>query len=210
MIKAEKIKVRIIEWLLDGHLGFDITRDSIGLEVLFSRNKRRADMLIVSNEFHALEIKGDLDDLSKLPDQLNDYSNTFDKTSMVITRKHLKNIRQLLPRYTGIILFEKNSLRTIRKAALRKRLDKGSLLMFMGKVQLGKLLNIKYVAKYSTDELRFMASEKLSLHLIRCEAYGFLQRKHKKRFDLFLRDKGSSVLIDDLSSLYGDVCKING
>ncbi len=204
------MKVRIIEWLLEGHLGFDIARDSIGLEVLFSRNRKRADMLIVSNEFHALEIKGDLDNLSKLPDQLHDYSNTFDKTSMVITTKHLKNIRQLLPRYMGIILFEKNSLRIIRKATLRKRLDKGSLLMFMGKVQLGKLLNIKDVAKYSTDELRFMASEKLSLHLIRREVYGFLQRKHKKRFDLFLRDKGSSVLTDDLSSLYGDVGKING
>lgn len=210
MIKAEKMKVKIIEWLLEGHLGFDIARDSIGLEILFSRNRRRADMLIVSNEFHALEIKGDLDNLSKLPDQLYDYSNTFDKISMVITTKHLKNIRQLLPRYAGIILFEKNSLRIIRKTTLRKRLDKGSLLMFMGKVQLGKLLKITDVAKYSTDELRFMASEKLSLLLIRCEAYGFLQRKHKKRFNLFLHDKGSSVLADDLSSLYGDVGKING
>ena len=210
MKKAEKMKVRIIEWLLEGHLGFDIARDSVGLEVLFSRNRRRADMLIVSNEFHALEIKGDLDNLSKLPDQLHDYSNTFDKTSMVITTKHLKKIRQLLPRYTGIILFEKNSLRIIRKATLRKRLDKGSLLVFMGKVQLGKLLKIKDVAKYSTDELRFMASEKLSLLLIRPEAYDFLRRKHRKRFDLFLHDKGSLVLADDLSSLYGDVNKING
>jgi len=210
MIKAEKIKVRIIEWLLEGHLDFDIARDSIGLEVLFSRNRRRADMLIVSNEFHALEIKGDLDNLSKLPTQLNDYSNTFDKTSMVITTKHLKNIRQLLPRYTGIVLFEKKSLQIIRKATLRKRLDKESLLMFMGKVQLGKLLNIKNVAKYSTDELRFIASEKLSLLLIRHEAYSLLRGKHKKRFDLFLYDKGSSVITDDLSSLYGDVNEING
>jgi len=210
MKKAEKMKVRIIEWLLEGHLGFDIARDSIGLEVLFSRNRRRADMLIVSNEFHALEIKGDLDNLSKLPDQLHDYSNTFDKISMVITTKHLKNIRQLLPRYTGIILFEKNSLRIIRKATLRKRLDKGSLLMFMGKVQLGKLLKITDVAKYSTDELRFMASEKLSLLLIRRKAYGFLQKKYKKLFRLFLLDKGYSVLADDLNSLYGDVNKING
>ena len=210
MIKAEKMKVGIIEWLLDGYLGFDVARDSIGLEVLFSRNRRRADMLIVLNEFHALEIKGDLDNLSKLPGQLNDYSNTFDKTSMVITTKHLKNTRQLLPRYTGIILFEKNSLRIIRKATLRKRLDKDSLLMFMGKVQLGTLLKIKNVAKYSTDELRFMASEKLSLLLIRREAYGFLRRKHKKRFGLFLRDTGSSGLTDDLSSLYGDVGNTNG
>lgn len=210
MIKAEKMKVKIIEWLLEGHLGFDIARDSIGLEILFSRNRRRADMLIVSNELHALEVKGDLDNLSKLPDQLHDYSNTFDKISMVITTKHLKNIRQLLPRYTGIILIEKNSLRIIRKAILRKRLDKGSLLMFMGKVQLGKLLNIKNVAKYSTDELRFMASEKLSLLLIRREACDFLQRKHKKRFDLFLHDKGTLVIADDLSSLYGDVGEVNG
>jgi len=58
MSDAEYIKTRVIKWLLDGNLSFDITQDAIGAEVLFSDNRRSADLLILSQEFHALEIKG--------------------------------------------------------------------------------------------------------------------------------------------------------
>ena len=66
MSDAEYIKTRVIKWLLDGNLSFDASRDAIGAEVLFSANRRSADLLILSKEFHALEIKGYFDNPGKL------------------------------------------------------------------------------------------------------------------------------------------------
>ena len=102
MSNAEYIKTKVIKWLLDGNLAFNDSRDAIGAEVLFSANKRRADLLILSQEFHALEIKGDFDDPRKLEGQLDDYHKTFDKVSVVTSPKHLFRIYKIL-RITEII-----------------------------------------------------------------------------------------------------------
>jgi len=63
---AEHLKSYLIQWLLDGNLGFDKKTNAIGTEVLFSVNKRKADLVIVGSELHAFEIKGDRDTLKKL------------------------------------------------------------------------------------------------------------------------------------------------
>lgn len=209
-MNAERIKIQIIEWLLDGQLGFNKQNDSIGLEVLFSRNRRRADMLVVSHELHALEIKGDLDNLLKLSIQLPDYLTTFDRTSLVVTKKHLLKARANVPRQIGLILFDNEDVSVVRKAMPRKRIDKDSLLMFLRKGELGKLVGISGYGNYSTDELRFLASEKLSLNSIRQSVHETLQKRYGRRFKLFLQDLGMQVLADDLQSLYGDVGTLIG
>ncbi len=124
MSDAEYIKTRVIKWLLAGNLSFDASQDAIGAEVLFSANRRSADLLILSQEFHALEIKGYYDDPRKLEGQLDDYHKTFDKVSVITTPKHLNRITKIIKPYTGLILFDGETFKIIRLARQRKRLDK--------------------------------------------------------------------------------------
>ncbi|MCK4888219.1 MAG: sce7726 family protein [Planctomycetes bacterium] len=205
---AEEMKTYIIQWLFEGGIGFDKKQDAIGLEVRFSQNRRLADMLIISEKFHSLEIKGERDNLTKLSAQIDDYQKTFEMVSVVIAPKHLREIRNLLPTRIGIILFNNGILTLLRKAKTKKRLDRNSLLMFFNKYELSKMLQVKKLRNYSTDELRFIAKANLSLNQIHQAVFNKLYMKYKRLTTLLQQDIGSNILKDDLQTLYGQIEEI--
>ena len=207
-MKAEKIKTYIIQWLLEGGLGFDKKHDAIGLEVKFSQNRRLADMLVISEVVHALEIKGERDNLTKLSSQIEDYQKTFELVSAIIAPKHLDEIRSVLPPRVGIVLFNNGALTVIRKAKAKKRLDKKSLLMFFSKYELSKMLKIKNLSNHSTDEVRSIAKDDLTLSQNRQAVSNKLHLKYKKLLVLLQQDIGSNILTDDLQTLYGQIEEI--
>jgi len=205
MSDAEYIKTRVIRWLLDGNLAFDRSRDAIGAEVLFSANRRSADLLILSQELHALEIKGYYDDPRKLEGQLDDYHKTFDKVSVITTPKHLNEINKIIKPYTGLILFDGETFKVRRLARQRKRLDKYSLLMFLGKNELNSLSKVKNSNELSTDEIRMLIAKRLSTKEIREAAYSFLKNRYLELFKLFMDDTGGNIISDELKGLCGRI-----
>jgi len=207
MSDAEYIKTRVIKWLIDGNLSFDISQDAIGAEVLFSANRRRVDLLILSQEFHALEIKGYYDDPRKLEGQLDDYHKTFDKVSVITTPKHLNRIYKIIKPYTGLILFDGETFKVkrLRLAKQRKRLDKYSLLMFLRKNELNSLSKVKNSDSLSTDEIRKLITGKLTISEIRKVAYSSLRKRYDELFRLFLNDTGGNVVWDELKGLCGRI-----
>lgn len=184
------IKHRVVNWLLSGGMGFDKTKDAIGNEVLFSSVLRRADLLVFSGNLHALEIKSDSDNLTKLSEQLHDYCRSFDKVSVVTTPKHLPRIQKLLSRNRkiGIIIVrEKGNVEVVRDVMVNKKLDKQNLLMFLNKSQVAAL--IKTAPKtLSTDEIRKIAAKQCPLELIKKEAYNVLREKYERLFSRFVNE----------------------
>lgn len=205
---AEYIKAQIIKWLLKDNLSFDSSRDAIGLEVLFSANKRKADLLILSKKLHALEIKGDYDDLKKLKNQLDDYHKTFDKVSLVTTPKHLPRIYKIIKPYTGLIIFDRKTIKVIRLAKLRKRLNKKALLMFLPRKELTNLLKINKSKELSTDEIRILIINKVTTKKIREASYSFLRKRYDKLFKLFLKDMSKNIVWDEIRGLCGKIDKL--
>ena len=161
---AEHLKAYFIQWLLKGNLSFDKKNNAIGTEVSFSSNRRKADLVILDHELHAFEIKGGYDTLRKLEAQLVDYHKTFNKVTVITTPKHLIGVRKIIMRHTGLILHEDNNFKVVKKAKIRKRLDKYSLLMFLKKSEIAKLLKLGNINNYSTDQVRNIAKEKLTLN----------------------------------------------
>ncbi len=205
MSDAEYIKTRVIKWLLDGNMAFDDSRDAIGAEVLFSANRRSADLLILSQEFHALEIKGYFDNPGKLKEQLDDYHKTFDKVSVITTSKHLNRILKIVKPYTGLILFDKENLKVKRLAKQRKRLDKYSLLMFLQKNELKRLSKTKNSNNLSTGEIRRLIVSRLTIGEIRQAAYSSLRKRYYELFRLFMKDTGGNIIWDELKGLCGRI-----
>ena len=205
MSDAEYIKTRVIKWLLDSNLSFDIKQDAIGAEVLFSANRRRVDLLILSQELHALEIKGYYDDPRKLEGQLDDYHKTFDKVSVITTPKHLSRIYKIIKPYTGLILFDGETFKVKRLAKQRKRLDKYSLLMFLRKNELNSLSKVKNSDSFSTDEIRRLIAGRLTINEIRKAAYSSLRNRYGELFRLFLNDTGGNIIWDELKGLCGRI-----
>lgn len=205
MSDAEYIKTRVIKWLLGGNLCFDGSRDAIGAEVLFSPNRRRVDLLILSQELHAIEIKGCYDDPRKLEEQLDDYHKTFDRVSVVTAPKHVNSIYKSIKPYTGLILFDARTFKIRRLAKLRKRLDKYSLLMFLQKNELNSLSKVKNSNTLSTDEIRRRIVKRVSVNKIREAAYSSLRKRYSELFRFFLKDTGGNIIWDELKGLCGRI-----
>jgi len=184
------IKHRVVNWLLSGEMGFDPTKDAIGNEVLFSTMLRRADLLVFSDNLHALEIKSNADNVTKLPEQLFDYCRSFDKVSVVTTPKHLPRIQKILlrKRTVGLIVVrETGDIEILRDAVVNKKLDKQNLLMFLNRRQVAALIKTA-PRTLSIDGIRKRAATQCSLELIKKEAYNVLRKKYERNFSSFVKE----------------------
>ncbi|WP_028975751.1 sce7726 family protein [Sporolactobacillus terrae] len=65
----------------------------------------RLDIGRINGKSHAYEIKTELDNLEKLPKQLNDYLSTFEYIYVVIHPKHLKRVINIVPDNCGVVTY---------------------------------------------------------------------------------------------------------
>lgn len=91
----------------------------------FRVENNKADCVILNGNSTCYEIKTDLDNFSRLDDQLNAYEKIFDKTFVVIAEAHreyaLKNVNDSVGL---IVLTERNVLSEVRSARLvRNKID---------------------------------------------------------------------------------------
>ncbi|QQR46536.1 sce7726 family protein [Myxococcus xanthus] len=64
----------------------------------------RVDVVALSPDcLHGYEIKGDADDLRRLPGQVRLYSEALDRCSLVVGERHLHKAAALLPAWWGIV-----------------------------------------------------------------------------------------------------------
>lgn len=177
----------------------------VAVEVRFSPNQRRADLLLLDDSLHAFEIKGDCDNLQKLRQQLRDYLRTFEKVSIVTTSRHLKGVRKIASYGIGLILFTGETFIVKRRPTARHRLDKLSLLTFLDRNTVKGMLKRSVPAKASTYEVRKVAASQLTYDEIRAAVQIRLRHRYKRLFRLFLRDTGGTVMPDDLAGLRGKI-----
>ena len=198
---AESIKVDLINWICDGNLGFDKTDGAIANEPLYGPKMRRVDLLLISaSGLHALEIKREKDSLSRLSEQISEYTQTFDKTSVVLTKNHLRSAKSILPRNVGIILFEDNNFTEIRPANCIKRLNKKYLATLLPKSVLLQLVGTQY-KKNDTFQVREIVVQKVSLLKLKKIVIQELQRKYRRLFQYYLLDTQNGSTIDDTCML---------
>lgn len=63
----------------------------------------RIDVAVVNGELHGFEIKSAKDDLSRLPRQVELYSQVFDRLTLVVAQRHLDKAMALVPTWWGVI-----------------------------------------------------------------------------------------------------------
>lgn len=202
LLSADYIKIKLLDWLIKQKKTAIFAN-----EVLFSRYKRRADLVcLFRNSLTAYEIKGSLDNMSKLRNQMSDYIKTFDKVFVVTTKNHLKYIYTKLNNNTGIILYDNNFkiIRNPKQNAIRKQ----DLLYLIDKNTLLKELNLKKDSM-SSDKVRKIAIRNLKLQRIKELSYSRLYLRYNSLFQLFMRDRNNNTTsFDDLLNLTGFVDRL--
>lgn len=64
----------------------------------------RIDVAVINGQLIGYELKSDRDSLDRLPGQIALYNRVFDKVSLVVGAKHVRNARLLIPRWWGIVV----------------------------------------------------------------------------------------------------------
>ncbi|CAI8758511.1 MULTISPECIES: sce7726 family protein [Pseudomonas] len=62
----------------------------------------RVDVTVVNGALHGYEIKSDVDTLERLPFQVEAYSRSLDKATLIVAERHLVKAEAILPAWWGI------------------------------------------------------------------------------------------------------------
>jgi len=86
----------------------------------------RIDIVVINGIMHGYEIKSDRDTLERLPEQMNEFNDIFDRLTLVVGKRHLYDAVNLIPDWWGIMAakVDRNNkviFHTIRKAEDNKK-----------------------------------------------------------------------------------------
>jgi len=64
----------------------------------------RIDVAVINHRLHGYEIKSDLDDLKRLPDQIRAYSAVMDRVTLIVGYRHAYDALRMIPEWWGVKL----------------------------------------------------------------------------------------------------------
>lgn len=74
----------------------------------------RVDLVAVDRKIHGFEIKSDADSLDRLKRQVRIYGKVMDTMSMVVTHKHERGARKIVPNFWGIYTYDRGDITELR------------------------------------------------------------------------------------------------
>ncbi|HHW36803.1 MAG TPA: sce7726 family protein [Bacillales bacterium] len=126
----------------------------------------RVDVAVINGIFHGYEIKSESDNLLRLPSQINDYNKVFDRVTIVVQRNYLDSVRNMIPKWWGIMLVTKNknafNIREVRQGRLNNDVDPYSLSHLLWREEALAILKEKGLQKGYLSKPRKEIYEKLS------------------------------------------------
>lgn len=198
-INANNIKTILIDYLLEN---YEI--ELIASEVPYLFGYRRADLVaLMNNNMVAFEIKSELDSLTKLEAQINDYIDVFNKVYVILAEK-FKNCAVIskIHKKVGIIYIAKNGKISIhRKAKEQRVLNPKKLVYFFKKDEMNKINNID--TNLSLRKTRDIFLKINSTKKIIEYSKDILRSKYLKQYNTFIAEKGEYTISEDLSVITG-------
>jgi hypothetical protein len=160
--------------------------DEVGLYE-FNIGNSRLDFGRINGHSYAYEIKTELDTLTRLNDQIVDYESVFEYIYVVIHKKHLKKIKDMLPKKVGIISYdffdEKVTFCTIRESKENKKYKKNIQLNTLTssdlKFIIKNIIEIDVIPELKKDRLKIVQKNLLKSDL----NLAFKQAIKHKQFD---------------------------
>lgn len=196
---AIQIKTRFIDYLLGNY-----NTELIGIEVPYLFGYRRADLVaIINNKTVAYEIKSELDSLSKLSAQINDYVDVFNEVYVVLAEKYKRSsIISKLPQKVGIYYIDQNNKISLQRKAKEQRiLNPEKLIYFFKKEEIVRLGNMD--SSFSLRKTREKFLKQNSIKNIVEYSKNILRNKYQGKYKTFLSERGQYTIKDDLYLLTG-------
>ncbi|MCH4167670.1 MAG: sce7726 family protein [Streptococcaceae bacterium] len=119
----------------------------------------RIDIAVVNGILHGYELKSESDNLSRLPQQIENYNKIFERMTIVTDQKYIKEVKKIIPSWWGIMTVrkDKKGLRELRKGRKVKTQDEEALLNLLWKNEYNELIDLlgypKKIKSYRKQQL---------------------------------------------------------
>ena len=102
--------------------------DELGLR----HGQSRIDIAVINGKLSGIEIKSELDDLSRLPSQVDSYSSIFGNLTLAVASKYLARSLDIIPSWWGVISVSSGirggiHLKKVRSSAHNDNIDPNAL-----------------------------------------------------------------------------------
>lgn len=173
-------------------------------ELGVNHGSARVDVAVVNGVMHGYEIKSDLDNLLRLPEQIEAYNAVFNKMTLVVGWTHIQEAIELIPDWWGITIARTNSegnmiLNSIRLPDYNKSQDSVSIARLLWRDEALNILKELDKAKGILSQPRSIIYEKLVDTLDKDTL------QSKVRETLFFRP---SWRVDQQLQINGGLCQI--
>ncbi|KKJ82437.1 hypothetical protein NG20_03715 [Bacillus subtilis] len=147
--------------------------------------KSRVDVAVINGIRHGYEIKSESDTLIRLPSQISHYNLVFNRMTIVVSKNYLDQVKELVPKWWGIIVVYNNKgiprLKRVRKGRENKKLDPMSISQLLWKEEALDILKEKglqrgYLSKPKNAILNYLA-ESLGLEELQQEVNSKLKQR---------------------------------
>ena len=212
VLKDVDIRLAMLSYLLEKHPGNDARIISeFGICDGFSR----ADIAVADKQLLGYEIKSDADDLARLPFQVDFYSKTFDKASIVVGHQYIESIAKNIPAWWGIYYAERNedarvTIREVRAPSENRNVDTMALLELLWRDELYVLLKQNGVTGISGKNrriLRQIAVEHLNPDAIKTYVLHTIKtRKNWRSENQKLSDRGGALMLETTKIIQEKTC----
>jgi hypothetical protein len=151
-------------------------------EMAICGGRARADIAVICDRLIGIEIKGPLDNLDRLPNQVDHYSKCFDQAYLVTDEATLRKARGIVPKWWGLIVHnpeqKPNFYALERRTTNNKAAELESLLGLLWREEIEQLF---------VEHLGSKPSPKLSKQMLRTQLLS--QAKHS-----YLKATGLALL----------------
>lgn len=187
MVNLNEFKVRelLMNELNEKYINCNDTRiiSELGLDFGASR----IDVAVVNGILHGYEIKSDLDNLNRLPRQMEYYNKIFERMTIVASRKYLDDLKEIVPSWWGIKIISSDQKRLIevRKGRQIKCQDINLILKLLWKRELEELIDFlgwpKVLKKKRKNQLLSMVYKEADHEIIKNYVYTVLKTRENWR-----------------------------
>ena len=103
------------------------------------------------------EIKSDIDNYSRLEEQVRQYNRFFDYNYIVVSSKHLKSAETKVPQSWGIICILEDNVTVVREARINDKVSRRRQLSILWKIELKNLLIKNEMPLFAQKEKGYIA-----------------------------------------------------
>lgn len=194
------LKAAVIDRLFAGpHVDDDAVIIS---EMTVANWSRRADVVLANGSLWAFEVKSELDNLGRLPGQLEAFTSHFEKVCVVCVPKFEDAVNAILPEGVGLWITYKDGTVKERKRPRFSPLAKPAAISLLKVDELRSLLCKHGVKPYALNR---KALEQLAMELpvdqLSAEARTAIKRRHKKQHDAFVEQRRTQGTLASITEL---------